>query len=345
MHRAPKSVLVLRFSAAGDVVLTAPALATLRQAWPSTRIVFAVKHAFAGLLQANPYVDEVVALSPGEGVLSFGKRLQALAPEAILDLHDKARSRALAMLLSRSRRVVWHKRSWREELPVRWGLKPYRAKLPIIARYHAAVEELVGAQLPAAELRYFVAAQTQQEADALLTAAGVDLDRPILGMAPGANWATKMWPQERFAALAKLALGSGMQVVLTGSAAEQGITRDIASLAPSAWDMAGRVSLTALGGLITRCSAFVANDSGPMHIARALGVPTLAIFGSTDPGQFDFAGHGLLFAGVSCAPCHFYGRKRCPRGHFACMQELSVDAAWKALQPLLAAGRRPLLYA
>src|SRR2546430_12033461 len=87
-------------------------------------------------------------------------------------------------------------------------------------------------------------------------------------------------------------------------------------------------------------TAFVANDSGPMHMARALGVPTLAIFGSTDPAMFDFAGHAMLFAGVECAPCSFFGRSRCPRGHFRCMLDLSEERAWEALAPLLRAGRR-----
>jgi ADP-heptose:LPS heptosyltransferase len=82
-----------------------------------------------------------------------------------------------------------------------------------------------------------------------------------------------------------------------------------------------------------------------MHIARALGVPTLAFFGSTDPSMFDFAGHEMLFAGVPCSPCSFFGRRRCPRGHFRCMLDLDEERAWGALAPLLRAGRLPLLSA
>ena len=111
--------------------------------------------------------------------------------------------------------------------------------------------------------------------------------------------------------------------------------------APGAVDLCGRLDLSALGGFIERCGAFVANDSGPMHMARALGVPTLALFGSTDPGMFEFDGHAALFAGVGCSPCSFYGRRRCPRGHFHCMLDLDVDRAWRALVPLLRVGRRP----
>ena len=81
------------------------------------------------------------------------------------------------------------------------------------------------------------------------------------------------------------------------------------------------------------------------NMARALGVPTLAFFGSTDPTMFDFHGHEVLFAKVPCAPCSFFGRRRCPRGHFRCMLDLGEERAWAALLPLLSAGRLPLLSA
>jgi ADP-heptose:LPS heptosyltransferase len=117
----------------------------------------------------------------------------------------------------------------------------------------------------------------------------------------------------------------------------------VRAVAPEARDLIGKIPLASLGGVLARCTAVVANDSAPMHIARGLGVPTLAIFGSTDPGQFDFTGHALLFAGVDCAPCHFYGRRACPRGHFRCMLDLDVQRAWQALEPLLDGARRPLV--
>ena len=89
---------------------------------------------------------------------------------------------------------------------------------------------------------------------------------------------------------------------------------------------------------------FVANDSGPMHMARALGVPTVALFGSTDPGQFDFTGHAALFVGLTCSPCSLYGKRRCPLGHFRCMRELGVDRVYAAARALAAAPRPALVH-
>src|SRR6267143_1992837 len=293
--RVTKTVLVLRFSAVGDVVLTGPAIHALRIAWPDARIVYAVKQRLSHLVEHNPNVDDVIAL--------------------------------------------------RDALPVKLALRPYHASMLFADRYHAAVEQMVGRELPKGKLEYFLGPDDLAVADAALRAAGVDPHRPLLGLSPGANWATKRWPVERFAGLARRALERGLQVAVQGSASEAPLGTAVARLAPGAVDLSGKLDLRGLGGFIARCTAFAANDSGPMHMARALGVPTLAFFGSTDPTMFDFRGHEVLFAGIPCAPCSFFGRRRCPRGHFRCMLDLTEERAWGALSPLLSAGRLPLLSA
>ncbi len=340
-----ETVLVLRFSAVGDVVLTSPAIEALRRALPDARIVYAIKERLAHIVRQNPNVDDVVALRPGEGPLSYARRLRAVQPTAVLDLHGKIRSKILKTLMPGVRKVTWHKRDFRDTLPVKLALRPYHSSMLFADRYHAAVEQLVGKSLPRGRLQYFLGPEDVAEADRVMRAAGLDPEKPLVGLSPGANWETKRWPAERFAGLARRALAQGLQVAVQGSASEAPLGQIIAQLAPGAVDLSGRLDLKALGGFVSRCAAFVANDSGPMHIARALGVPTLAFFGSTDPEMFAFEGHRVLFAGVPCAPCSFFGRRRCPRGHFRCMLDLDEERAWGALSPLLAARRLPLLSA
>ena len=79
---------------------------------------------------------------------------------------------------------------------------------------------------------------------------------------------------------------------------------------------------------------------GPMHIARALGVPTLAFFGCTNPSQFDFSGHALMFTGIECAPCSLFGRTRCPKKHFRCMLDIDVGQVFETLEGLLSRSTR-----
>src|SRR2546423_3713363 len=216
--KAPESVLVLRFSAVGDVVLTAPALEALRLAWPGTRILVAVKERLAHLLRHNPNVDEVVELRGGEGPVSFARRLRQKRPGAVLDLQDKIRSKLLRWQMPGVRAVVWRKRELRDTLPVKLALRPYRASMRFTDRYHAAVEELVGKPLPRGTLRYFLGPRDRDVADAVLRAHGIDPGQPLVGISPGANWETKRWPAERFAALARRALAAGWLELTEGGA-------------------------------------------------------------------------------------------------------------------------------
>lgn len=339
MLEAPRRVLVLRFSSLGDVVLTSAAIDALKRTWPATEVVFAVKTAFADLVRSNPHVSRVVTMESGEGALATAKKLREVDADALLDLHRNNRTAALRFLVrGPRRRAVWSKRPLADSLAVRLRLRPYRAAMTISERYHQAVEALAGASLPRGEMKLWVSAQHQDEADRALAEAGVQPGRPLVGLSPGGTAATKLWPVERFAELARRLVAAGTQVAVTGAKGEAPLARAILEVVPEAKDLTGKFGIGVLGGVISRCAAFAGNDSGPMHMARALGTPSLAIFGSTDPRQFDFTGHAVLFAGVECSPCSFFGRSSCPEGHFRCMLDLDVERAWSALAPLLAAA-------
>ncbi|MEL6195610.1 MAG: glycosyltransferase family 9 protein [Myxococcota bacterium] len=327
----PLRVAVIRFGSVGDVVLTTPAIDALKRACPEAHLIYVTKAAMRPLIAHHGAVDELIYLQRDESPAKLASRIRELEPNAILDLHGNLRSRRVGTKLRGIRRIVWQKRPWQDNVPVRLGLRPYHAKMMISERYHRAVELLLERALPPGELRYVVGDVDRRESDAVLAETGLDRSQPLIGISPGAKWQTKQWPIERFSELANRCLEQGWQVVVTGSADEIHLAKSIQDRAYGVVSLAGRLSLGGLGGVIARCQTFVANDSGPMHIARALGVPTVAFFGTTDPRQFDFRGHSLLYAGVPCSPCHFYGRKRCPRGHFRCMLELDVDAAWAEL--------------
>jgi heptosyltransferase-2 len=333
-------VVVVRFSAIGDIVLTTGAVTALARAWPEAEIVYATKHSFAPLVVHHPHVSRVVTLGDNDSFWSFALRLRASRPAAWVDLHDKMRSLLLGALVSAPRHVVWQKRKLADEIKVRWLRRPYHSRMQIAARYHRAVEELIGQTQKRAGLGFVAAQEDLAQAKTLLSAAGLDLTRPMAGICPGSVWETKRWPSERFGQLAERLVRQGIQVIVLGSSSERTVAAQVLARAESAHDLTGRLTLGELGAVISLCAVFIANDSGPMHISRALGVPTLAFFGSTDPGQFDFTGHVVRFAGVNCSPCSFYGLSKCPKGHFRCMLDLDVESTWRALQPLLDGSRR-----
>jgi ADP-heptose:LPS heptosyltransferase len=160
-------------------------------------------------------------------------------------------------------------------------------------------------------------------------------DERLFGIAPGAMWETKRWPLDRFAQLANRATQAGHRVILIGGPGDQQLGQTLHAMIPSAVDLTGKIPLMLLPALLARCHRFVGNDSGPMHIARAVGTPTVALFGSTDPAQFDFSGHAVLAPkDLDCAPCSFYGLSRCPRGHLRCLMDTSVEQVWSATESL-----------
>lgn len=323
-------LIIVRFGALGDIVLTTGTVSALKKHLGAAEIYFVTKAPFAPMLQSHPDIDEVIALQPGESLGSLRSRLKALNADAILDLHGKLRSRLLLGVAPRL--VRWQKREWWKGPAVRMRLIRHRASMPMYLRYHRAAEKLLGQAITPQPMALFVDDKQQTAMVQLLVAKGIHLEKPLVGMSPGAMWATKRWPTEHFAKLAASLLDAGKQVLITGSKAEAALCEEIVAQAPGTVFLGHEdVSLVQLPALIHACDAYVANDSGPMHIARALRVPTVAIFGSTDPGQFLFDEHRLLFAHSDCSPCSLYGLRKCPRGDLRCLHDISPEAALSAV--------------
>jgi heptosyltransferase-2 len=331
----PSCVAILRFSAAGDVMLVAPAIDALAAAWPTARLVMVTHARLAPLLDGHPRLHAVVGRAPHEGVWALSRRLAVHRIEAVCDLHGSWRSRALSALLRPRRAVRWRKRTLKETLGLRLGHGRYWPARSMEARLHDAVCTLVGQALPRPALVHHARPEDLMRGAAIVAACALVPHAPVVALLPGAAWATKRWPTAHFAAVARALLAEGVQVLAVGSAAEQPLTSAIAAAAPGVHDLGGQAGLGALAGVLRRCDAVLAGDTGPMHMARGLGVPTVALFGSTPPTQFELAPAAALFAGVDCSPCSVYGRAACPRGHLRCLTELSVPAALAALRAQL----------
>jgi lipopolysaccharide heptosyltransferase II len=165
--------------------------------------------------------------------------------------------------------------------------------------------------------------------------------RPVIALHPGAKWVTKRWPPDRFAAVAaRAAREFGAATVLVGSPGERPLSERVAAmlthLMPSAavLDLTGRTTLKQLAAVLQSADLALTNDSGPMHLAAALGTPVVAVFTCTSPRRSGPPGseHALISTNVFCAASY---KKRCPhRGlkHMACLDEIGVDRVWQALR-------------
>jgi len=169
-----------------------------------------------------------------------------------------------------------------------------------------------------------------------------------LGLLPGSAAPSRRWPAERFAALARRRLDAGEEVVVFGGKGEADLTRRIVEEAPGAADVGGRTDLPALAGGLASCAAVVANDTGPMHLAAALGRPVVGIFGAGDPAQtrpLAARSEVVRRADLPCVPCL---ENRCPRrgrgfelprARIECLRLVTVDDVEEALMRVR--GERP----
>jgi heptosyltransferase II len=163
--------------------------------------------------------------------------------------------------------------------------------------------------------------------------------RPLLAVAPGARWPTKRWPVERFAAVAQeLAQARRAAVVVLGGREDVPLTQELCRrLRVPVLDSTGKLSLLHTAALLQQCHLLLSNDSGLMHMATALRVPVVAIFGPTvqEFGFYPFkASARVVSAEISCRPCSTKGSGRCPRGHHQCMQQVTGAQVCAAAQML-----------
>ena len=198
--------------------------------------------------------------------------------------------------------------------------------------------------------RLYPSPNDHAKAATLLSAAGLASGASILVLAPGSVWATKRWPEYAAlaGALARDARTARARLVIIGGSADGDAARAIAEYAQAAGlplpvDATGRLPLLASAALLARAGALITNDSLPLHLASAMGTPTVAIFGPTTPalGFGPLAPHAetLGVDDLSCRPCHAHGPDTCPLGHWRCMRDLPVARVVDAVADVMRVSR------
>ncbi len=345
-----KSVVAVRFSALGDVVLTLPALARLRTTTESVRVIYVTKPPWAALLRFSPLVDMVLPLLPGTPVTTLACGIRLLTPEALLDFHNNLRSHALSWALSglptyrtRSTRIarLRHLRRGRpDSTPPPPPVRPVAVQhLETVNRYlHRVIDTNTWppgktASSPGTDsaldpvpatgpLPLFIPPEPARS----WVSRRVHKTSPAVALIPGASHANKRWPPVRFRELAARLDASGIAPLVFGGPSELDRMDFVAQGArhavrvPPSWDLV-------LAGL-ERAALAVGNDTGLTHLAEALLVPVVALFGPTAPA-FGFAPRlqrsTVLERRLPCRPCSLHGGNTCPAATHACLEQISVN--------------------
>jgi lipopolysaccharide heptosyltransferase II len=361
-----EKVLVRGVNWLGDAVMTTPALLRLRGQFPKAHIALLTPEKLRDLWLHHPAVNETISFARGEGVFSVSRKLRAGNFDLALVLPNSPRS-ALEVWLAGIPKRVGYASSWRrwfltQPISRRPAAVPTRKRsvteikrlinslatdthhasritLDISAHHIHQYLHLVAAlganpeQLPP---HLFIA---PEEVEAVREKFGLtEIAQPTFGLNPGAEYGpAKRWPRERFVAAAReIQRRKNCVWIILGSQSDAPLAREIQSAIGNRQsairNLAGKTSLRELMALLKLCRVLLTNDSGPMHVAAALGTPVVVPFGSTSteltgPGLPGDPRHRLLSAHVPCSPCFL---RECPID-FRCMTGISVEQVVEAV--------------
>jgi lipopolysaccharide heptosyltransferase I len=339
--------LIIKPSSMGDIVQALPVLTALKEAHPEAHVTWLVARPFAGILEGHPRLDEVLAFDrhrfahigrnlpiTGE-FLEFLRDLRRRGFSLVIDLQGLFRSGLFALASGAQTRVGF--RAARELAPLFYTnlVSLPRKEMHAVDRY-LAVAQYLGIAMPKATDHLPVPAEARAAARQRLAAAGLAPAEPFVVVCAHARWETKQWPPERFAlVLDRVWAEAGARAVLVGGGPAVPIGRTIgAAMAERPIDLTDKTTLKELVAVIAEARAMLTNDSGPMHVAAAVGTPVVAIFGPTNPARTGpyGAGHRVLTGRAPCAPCY---RRRClysaGAAALACLTSITADEAARCL--------------
>ncbi len=329
-----RSILVIRYSALGDVVLATSVLEPLRTRYPGVRIEWVTSPAYAPLLDGLPEIARVHRLGRGglREALDLAVSLRNRFDLAV-DLQNKVKSAVVARAAGRQQ-LVFRRRTPRQAALALLGVDP-PVRGPHATQLYADVLRPLGVGATG-RTRIFLSPTARESAAAALTGAA----RPRGAIAPGASNATKRWAPERCAAVADALAAGGASIVLAGGPADaEAIARFRGALrAPVAGDLT-RLPVEGLAAGLAAVDLLVACDSGPVHLASAVRTPVLAVFGPTSPERWGPPPPGRVVRhAIACAPCSNHGGERCPEGHHRCMTELAPETVAAEARAMLGAA-------
>lgn len=337
-------ILVRATNWVGDAIMSIPALCAIRQHWPDAQITVLARPSVAEVYSGQPFVDRVMPFNAASRNLAAMERAAASLRAEQFDcavLFQNAFSAAWLVWRARIAERIGYARDARGVLLSKAVKVPRKGEIPAHESfYYLELLHRAGWLESIPEVKRIslaLQAGAATTAEARLREAGVRAVAKRIAIAPGAAYGSaKCWPPDRFAAVADALVDEfDADVILFGASSELEICRQIADrMRHRPVVLAGQTSMGELPALFSRCSLFVGNDSGAMHVAAAVGLPLVAIFGSTDPyGTAPMTSRRqLVQQKVACSPCFL---RECPIDH-RCMERVSVEdvreAAAKSLE-------------
>lgn len=339
-----RTILIIKPSSLGDVATAMPILTDIRRAWPDAQIDWLVHPGLADLLRGHEAIREWIPfdrkqLGPWwykptatKLLIDLIKKLRGGKYDIVIDAQGLFRSAFLARITGAPTRIGFA--NAREGAPLVYTHKVILPAKPQVAvvRMRQLLQPLGISIDGPAEARMPIQPSAKE---AMAKALGSE---PRIMLIPGARWDTKRWSGDGYIEIGRRLIAAGLPVAILGSPDEKTLCDAIAALIlpdrndPRLINLAGRTRMAEMIAALASAKMIIGNDSGPLHVAVALGRPSISIYGPTDPefvgpyGQLD----RVIRFNVDCFPCR---NKTC--GHHSCMKGVEVDAVWAKVMKLL----------
>ena len=346
------NILIVKLSAIGDVVHTLPSLAALKGHFPDAHITWVIEEAAADLIKNHPYLDRVIVshrkqwITNLKNIKKIGSALKEIRQfiaalrerryDMVIDFHGLFKSAMIVGISGAKRKIGYN--SLQELSGLFLNEKIYEDTEKHAVDRYLNLPRYLGADVESPEFLIPLREENRRRVDTLLKAHKIDEGKPFVAVNPVAFWKTKLWEEKKFAELCDRIAGElKTNVVFTGGKNDDVVERIQYMMNFYSANLTGKTSLRDLAYLYELASVVVTTDSGPMHIAAAVGTPTVALFGPTDPlrtGPYG-EGHRVIQKDLDCSPCF---KKNCDTMH--CMKEITVDDVFEAVKETLELGNR-----
>jgi ADP-heptose:LPS heptosyltransferase len=315
-----KKILVIRFSSIGDIVLTTPIIRCIKNQIPGCELHYVTKEQFKETLAHNPYIDKLHTFSKDISELFFGLKNESY--DLLIDLHKNLRSFRLKQKLD-VKAFSFDKINLRKFMAVTFKTINVLPPQHIVDRYFEAVSG-IGVKNDGKGLDYYI---SQNEEVDLKNQFGLSFENFIV-LVVGGSYYTKQIPLNK---LIEICTKAKLPIVLLGAKEDVALASKVQNSAKNVYSLCGKLSLNQSASVIRQSFRVITPDTGLMHIAAAFHKKIISVWGNTIP-EFGMSPYQpnpenriLEAKNLKCRPCSKLGYKKCPKGHFKCMNEIDLS--------------------
>lgn len=316
-----KKILIIRFSSIGDIVLTTPIIRCVKKQFPDAEVHYVTKEVFKSILIHNPYIDKVHTFK--EDISELYEPLKAENFDVVIDLHKNLRSLRLKQKL-KAKNYAFDKLNLQKFLAVNFKQINKLPNKHIVDRYFDAVAPL-GIKSDGKGLDHFIHQNDRVDVSSLLTD---HLQKTFVALVVGGSYFTKKIPLNKLSEICK---NSKLSIIVLGGKEDKPVGDELKKQFPQLINTCGQYTINQSASIIEQAEWVVSSDTGLMHIAAAYNKKIISMWGNTIP-EFGMSPYLpnlenkiLEVKNLSCRPCSKLGYKKCPKGHFKCMNDLDVS--------------------